>query len=429
MLGLVVDDLAPPACQPPSISLNITPGHITLITGPSGSGKSTLLHDAAAHAREHDRSVITPPHTLPRRPCIDQFGRCSTLDAMRALARAGLADARVFLQRPAELSEGQRARLRIAITLHRAGRTPGVIILDSFAEALDRHTASTLAHLIRRAITPTSDCCALIATTRDDLTAALAPATHLHFNSAGALERPRTLACAPPPIRVEPVSTETYRTLAHFHYRPEHPAVIEHALGAFEHDTSTLCGVLTISRPTLNLARRAQAWPGDYDTADRRANARCINRDLRCISRVIVDPRFRGRGVARRLVRAYLDDPVTLRTEALAAMGAACPFFHRAGMTPFQPTHAPQHAALRAYLRDCGIEPWRLALPRDSLRRALDASSEQTLRSRLETWANASRSTRRHRSSDLAALFRVACRTLLSRPMYYAHPVTQDDST
>lgn len=424
MLGLVVDDLAPRPPQPSTISIDVSPGHITLVTGASGSGKSTLLRDVLSHAREHDHTVIVPPRTLRRRPCVDQFGRCATEIAMRSLARAGLADARVFLQRPAELSNGQRARLEIAIALHAAHRTPGVILLDSFAEALDRHTAATLARLLRRSMTPESRCLAVVATARDDLAGSLAADTLLHLDQGNVLGRPEPISCDDNPIHIAPAEIDAYHRLAHLHYRPSHPAVIDRTLGAYA--DGTLCGVLTISRPTLNLARRADAWPGDYDTSDRRANARRINRDLRCISRVIVDPRFRGRGIARRLVRAYLDDPLTPRTEALAAMGVACPFFRRAGMVPFQPRSAPQHRALLTFLQGCGVERWRLATPRDAQRRAVDATSEATLRKRLETWANASRSTRRHRGSKLPVLFRAACRTLLSRTIYYAHLTTQD---
>ena len=97
-------------------------------------------------------------------------------------------------------------------------------------------------------------------------------------------------------------------------------------------DDGETIAVLVASMPTLNGRWRAIAWPGEYDTPDKRANARRLNDEVRVISRVIVDPRYRGLGLAVQLVRAYLEDAVTLRTEALAAMAHACPFFERAGM-------------------------------------------------------------------------------------------------
>lgn len=108
-----------------------------------------------------------------------------------------------------------------------------------------------------------------------------------------------------------------------------------------------LAGVLVASMPTLNDRWRSIAWPGEYDHADQRTRAEAINADLRLISRVIVDPRYRGRGVAVRLVRAYLADPCTRRTEAIAAMAHACPFFARAGMRPIplEPSQADRRLA------------------------------------------------------------------------------------
>jgi len=118
--------------------------------------------------------------------------------------------------------------------------------------------------------------------------------------------------------------------LARFHYAAGRPGPIARILRAV--DEGQTIGVLAASMPTLNGRWRAIAWPGDYDTPDQRENANRLNRDVRVVSRVIVDPRYRGQGIAVRLVRAYLNDPCTVRTEAVAAMAHACPFFERAGM-------------------------------------------------------------------------------------------------
>jgi GNAT superfamily N-acetyltransferase len=101
--------------------------------------------------------------------------------------------------------------------------------------------------------------------------------------------------------------------------------------GTFEAEGSVI-GVLCVSRPTLNAWWRDAAWPGDYQAVPREVCAASINRDLRTISRVIVDPSWRAGGVGSALVRAYLKSPLTPRTEALSAMGRVCPLFERAGM-------------------------------------------------------------------------------------------------
>lgn len=131
-------------------------------------------------------------------------------------------------------------------------------------------------------------------------------------------------------ITIEPGTIDDLRSLSRFHYVAGRPGPVTRILRATD-DGETI-GVLVASMPTLNGRWRAVAWPGDYDTPDKRTNARRLNRDVRVISRVIIDPRYRGRGLAVRLVRAYLDEPCTSRTEALAAMAHACPFFERAGM-------------------------------------------------------------------------------------------------
>jgi GNAT superfamily N-acetyltransferase len=77
-----------------------------------------------------------------------------------------------------------------------------------------------------------------------------------------------------------------------------------------------------------------------------------LNAEVRCISRVVVDPRWRGLGLAVRLVKAALAEPTTPITEALAAMGRVNPFFERAGMTAYpRPTHAHDARLLAALAR------------------------------------------------------------------------------
>jgi GNAT superfamily N-acetyltransferase len=127
--------------------------------------------------------------------------------------------------------------------------------------------------------------------------------------------------------------------LAEWHYAAGPPATAEVFLRAHLRagclPEPTLAGILVVSRPGLAGWWRNRAWPGDYSArtpGGRTAALHRLNREVRTISRVIVDPRFRGLGIATALVRAYLADPATRRTEAPAAMGRLCPFFAAAGM-------------------------------------------------------------------------------------------------
>lgn len=62
-----------------------------------------------------------------------------------------------------------------------------------------------------------------------------------------------------------------------------------------------------------------------------------LNAEVRCISRVIVHPSFRGLGIGVGLVRHALDTATTPYTEAIAAMGWVHPLFEKAGMEAFWP--------------------------------------------------------------------------------------------
>ncbi len=223
---------------------------------------------------------------------------------------------------------------------------------------------------------------------------------------------------------IEPGTMHDYDALSVFHYRAGPPATAARArngapavLRARDADSGSLAGVLVVSMPTLNGSWRDLAWPGRYSTGDKRRDAARINAELRCISRVVVDPRWRGLGVARRLVRAYLDAPLTPATEALAAMGSVCPFFERAGMTAYCLPPAPQDARLLDALWECGVEPWSL-LDARLARRTLDR--RPWLERELRAWARGSPATRRHAGAAAPSLARLAAARVSVRMTAYA---------
>ena len=164
--------------------------------------------------------------------------------------------------------------------------------------------------------------------------------------------------------------------------------------------------------PTLNGSWREQAWPGRYAGRDRTADTRRINTELRCISRVIIDPRYRGLGLATRLVRSYLAHPQSPATEAVAAMGGICPFFEHAGMTGYR---VPMHAA-DARLADAivaaGFEPWMLADPV----RARALSRHPLIACELARWGKA----RRVKDQSMQARCRIAGARVCIESMGYA---------
>ena len=107
-------------------------------------------------------------------PLINQVGR-STDDAIRILSAAGLNDAYLFLRKPAELSDGQLYRLRIAKLIESRCR---VWVADEFGAVLDRNTAKVVAFNLQKQARSVG-ATVIVATTHSDLLAELAPNVYI----------------------------------------------------------------------------------------------------------------------------------------------------------------------------------------------------------------------------------------------------------
>jgi ABC-type lipoprotein export system ATPase subunit len=408
----------------------LTRGVVGLITGASGAGKSTLLRAVAERRRGAGGVVIdAAPIALEERPAVELVG--ATLEgAMRALARAGLGEAACFVRKPREMSDGQRARLRLALALERGaavgGRAGALIVADEFGATLDRATARAVAALSARRVRGGGAGALLVATAHDDLSGALRADVHVRAAGAGVFERVERADEASvgeaDGFEIAPGSPADLTSLGHLHYCAGAPATVVRVLAARAPGERGAVGALAVSMPTLNGSWRDVAWPGRYRSGDRRRDARRLNEEVRCISRVIVDPRLRGLGLATRLVRAYLADPLTERTEAVASMGRVTRFFARAGMTEHGLAPAARHARLAGALRRVGVEPWRLARPA-ALARSLEKrpGARAFLEWELRHWANESRATRRAAGAGVEGLLRLAAGRVGAPPVAYTH--------
>jgi len=217
-------------------------------------------------------------------------------------------------------------------------------------------------------------------------------------------------------VRIERGGRSDYARLARHHYVGGPPATFDRVLRAVENSRhqgaggagARIVGVLVVSRAPLNAAWRLAAWPEREKSiagaSSRRDKALFINQHIRRISRVIVDPRFRGLGIARSLVQAYLADPITDMTEAVAAMALACPIFERAGMRRVESDAMVSHRnkALGAAIAAAGLEPWELM---DAARTLGLIRSDDALHAAARRWANDSRHSR-NAASDTRLLAR-----------------------
>jgi len=114
---------------------------------------------------------------LPDAPLVDLFPNLTLKNALTLLGRAGLGEVWTYLRTPAELSDGQRWRLRLALAVHASTQNPSsVIVCDEFTAPLDRITAAVVARGLRRLIDQHANrLSALLATAHDDLHNALCP--------------------------------------------------------------------------------------------------------------------------------------------------------------------------------------------------------------------------------------------------------------
>ncbi len=208
-------------------------------------------------------------------------------------------------------------------------------------------------------------------------------------------------------------SPADYMALERFHYCGGPPATWAGVLAARVGDE--LAGVLVVSRPTLNGWWREVRWPGLYRCGERAESAGAINRGLRTISRVVVDPRWRGVGIAHSLVRAYLVSPLTRDTEAVAAMGRVCTMFERAGMTRHEAPVAEHDVRLLGALRKAGVDARRLVEARYA-ERVLDRGRVRGL---VNKWMRARDATRNQAGGNAAFLGAVVASRVLWRPPAY----------
>jgi hypothetical protein len=122
-------------------------------------------------------------------------------------------------------------------------------------------------------------------------------------------------------------------------------------------------GVIVYSMPTAGAQMRNIATGGIFAGLDKGTRLKLINKNIRTISRVIIEPRFRSLGLAVRLVRETMPIMDVPFVEALAVMGRANPFFEKAGMTRYDAPISPSCVRLIEALSAVGVDEQDLIDP------------------------------------------------------------------
>ena len=129
-------------------TVEVNDGDVVYITGPSGAGKSVLLHEMQNAIDNDKRTSIEQTELPPDKATIDCIINASgTIEALSLLGYAGLSDVFCMLTAPANLSEGQKYRFRLACALASGKK---IVFADEFCSNLDRITAAVTAYNVRR---------------------------------------------------------------------------------------------------------------------------------------------------------------------------------------------------------------------------------------------------------------------------------------
>jgi len=190
MFGLTADRLTETSftvnCQ-----VQINDGDIVYITGPSGAGKSVLLKELEKSVPASDKVNLNEVKLSCDKSVIDCIDGSTGspyngdfLQGLKLLSIAGLNDAFCVLNQPANLSDGQKYRFRLAAAL---GSGAKFIFADEFCSGLDRITAAVISYNIQKYAKRTG-VTFILASSHEDILLDLAPDVLVVKELSGGIE-------------------------------------------------------------------------------------------------------------------------------------------------------------------------------------------------------------------------------------------------
>lgn len=153
-------------------------------------------------------------------------------------------------------------------------------------------------------------------------------------------------------------AVDEIRLLSKYHYRSwtNQPFVKAWKIAEYCRRGYDPIGIITYAMPVLNCSGRRLATGGFFNGEDKQTRLTRLNNHVRRIGRVVIDPRYRGLGLASRLVAETMPMLGVSMVETTAVMGQISGFFERAGMRRFDLSPRPEAEKLARVLEDAGID-------------------------------------------------------------------------
>jgi len=226
-------------------------------------------------------------------------------------------------------------------------------------------------------------------------------------------------------LQVVPGNLNDYKELAHYHYRNSRlgPYAAIFAIRPAKALSSRLgtktTGVIVYTMPSPAIELRNIATDNFFAGFDKSTQLALINKNIRCIGRVIIEPRFRSLGLASRLVRETMPKMNVPIIEAMAVMGLVNPFFEKAGMIAYKAKMPARCVQLLEAFSMVGIEkdilisPQKVQQKLDQLQQGEAEFTEFQIRHFLQSYGK-----RRNMSPNVARTEFVLSKLTL-RPVYY----------
>lgn len=208
-----------------------------------------------------------------------------------------------------------------------------------------------------------------------------------------------------------------YNRLSRYHYRSGRLTVYA-AVFAMRLGAETI-GVIVYTMPARGLELRNLATENLFTGFDKKTQMALINKNIRCIARVIIEPRFRGLGLASRLVRETMEKMNKPIIEAMAVMGRINPFFERAGMKAYTGPMSVRCVELIEAFSLVGIEKEDFLWPREVHKRVENLPNQKAgfiehhIKKFLQSYG------RRRRMAPSPERTEFVLSKLTERPVYY----------